>query len=642
MASNADPTAERFRVLVETLPHGVQECDRDGVITFANRAHATMHGYAVGETIGMHVSDLLASDTERRELREYLAYLVREQPPPIPYVTRDRTRDGTTFDVKVDWSYRRDAEGRVVGFVAVVTDISERVEAERRLEAARDAREQRAAETLRVFMACSPNPMLLLERDGTIVATNRALAERFSSSVDALIGRGSYELLPPDVAKRRREVVDDVFRSGAPRYLEDERGARELESWVHPVFDVRGEVDLVAVYSVDVTDRKRHQRELAAKEAELQQARRMEALGRLAGGMAHDLNNMLQVISNYAQLAESDVETGSHPGESLAEIQAAVGRAKDVIGQLLTFGGKQVTHPRVVDLDEIVASLGSMLRSAVGERVDLDVRLAPSPVCVRVDPWQIEQVIVNLVLNARDAMPGGGVLTVAVEGSHRGGRDEAVLRVVDTGVGMDEATQKRIFEPFFTTKPPGQGTGLGLSTVFGIVTQCGGDVAVESEPGVGSSFEIRLPRVRAEAVETGATVPTPRTPEATGGAATVLLVEDEGLVRRATSLTLRRSGFEVLEADGAAEALRWCREAEVPPDVLVTDVVMPGVEGPELASSVREHLPGIGVIFVSGHSETLLREGALDGLFLSKPYQTEELVACIRRILGGGRPAARE
>jgi signal transduction histidine kinase/DNA-binding response OmpR family regulator len=387
-------------------------------------------------------------------------------------------------------------------------------------------------------------------------------------------------------------------------------------------------------------ERARNAEALQRAEGQLRQAQKMEAVGRLAGGIAHDFNNLLTVIGGHAQILVDDLPAGSDERREAEAIAAAADRAAGLTAGLLAFSRKQVVHPRVLDLTEVIRSMSELLRRILGENVAVTVQTAPGLGRVRADASQIEQVIMNLAVNALDAMPDGGRLTLALANAEieasapetlpPGGY--VVLAVSDTGVGMDAATRARVFEPFFTTKPVGKGTGLGLSTVYGIVTHSGGDIWVESEPGKGTTFRIYLPRTEA-ASESAARVSAPALPR---GTETLLLVEDEDAVRRLAASVLGKLGYTVLEAPDADEALELFAAHEGPLDLLVTDVVMPGWSGPRLADRLRALRSGLRVLYVSGYSDEGLDDETASTPntgFLAKPYTGPVLARIVRELL---------
>jgi two-component system cell cycle sensor histidine kinase/response regulator CckA len=395
-----------------------------------------------------------------------------------------------------------------------------------------------------------------------------------------------------------------------------------------------------------------------AGEEQLRQAQKMEAVGRLAGGVAHDFNNALSIILTYAQLLATQLREDEPMRRDVAEIVRSAEQAARLTRQLLMFSRRQVLQVRSLDLNETLTTMHRMLERLIGEDVELSTVTARDLDRVRADPGSIEQVIMNLVINARDAMPNGGKLTlesanVELEAHHPDRREGVVpgryvrLSVSDTGIGMDQATRDRVFEPFFTTKEVGRGTGLGLATVFGIAQQSGGCVLVQSEPGRGTTFKVYLPAVSASAPLEPPPPPSPSPPSlragppASRGRETILLVEDDDQLRDVERLVLARSGYRVLAARDAAEALAICADRSQAIHLLLTDVVLPQMSGPVLAQKVTAARPEVRVLCMSGHTnDSVVRHGILtaDIAFLQKPVTPDTLAGKVREVLDGERP----
>ena len=420
------------------------------------------------------------------------------------------------------------------------------------------------------------------------------------------------------------------------------------ERWVHAIgeltYDGEGRpLELIGTIQ-DVTERKAAEVEKAHVEGMLRQSQRLEAVGQLAGGVAHDFNNILGVITGYAELAQKQLPEGHPARPRLAEILKAAGRAAALTRRLLAFGRKQVMQPKLLDLNHLLRDLGRMVERLVGEDVELELRTAPELGAVKADPTQIEQVVMNLVVNARDAMPRGGGLTIetanvdldeayaALHPPAQAGRF-VMIAVSDSGVGMDAEVQKHVFEPFFTTKPPGEGAGLGLATVYGIVKQSGGYIWVYSEPGRGTTFKIYLPRAdEAPGAEAAAPAGLP----SARGHETVLVVEDNAPLREAVRETLGELGYVVLIAGDGESAIETAASHAGPIHLLLSDVVMPKLGGPGLALRVAALRPGIRVLYMSGYSNGVIsRHGVLgpDVLLLEKPFTGERLARAVRAAL---------
>ncbi len=414
-----------------------------------------------------------------------------------------------------------------------------------------------------------------------------------------------------------------------------------VEWQVKALRDPSGVITNFLIFQRDVTERN-HLRE------QIQQAQKMEAIGRLAGGIAHDFNNLLTIIVGYSGLLATELAqngaAASKQLRSLNEIQLASEKAAALTGQLLTFSRKQVLRTRAVDLNRVVFNLGGMLRRLIGEDVDLELSLSDKECVVRADAGQLEQVLMNLAVNARDAMPWGGMLTIqtritevtahyATATRLESGR-YAVLSISDTGIGMDEETRSHIFEPFYTTKDAGRGTGLGLSMVYGFVAQHGGGIEVSSEPGMGACFNVYLP-CSESAADADTQVAAVGSRRASG---VVLVVEDEDSIRDLVREILESVGYEVLTAANAQQAIALVGTHPGPLDLLLTDVVLPGVSGIDLAAQLKALRPGMRVLFASGYSDhALLRQGNLarGAAFIQKPFATEALLSSIRDMIDG-------
>ncbi|HWZ87284.1 MAG TPA: ATP-binding protein, partial [Polyangiaceae bacterium] len=483
----------------------------------------------------------------------------------------------------------------------------------------------------------------------------------WSDGVEPLFGveRGTFggtfeaymELIPEEERERVRATIEASLKSGAQDYVVEHRvnwpdgSVHFLEGKGRVYRDGHGvPVQMVGTVA-DISDRKRAEAALRRSEEQLRQSQKMEAIGRLAGGVAHDFNNLLTAIGGYSTLALLEFAPDDPSREYLEEIQRAGERGASLTKQLLAAGRKQVLTPRLLDLNAVIDDLTSLLRRVIGEDVELEWTRGSSPAVVLADAGQIEQIIMNLAVNARDAMPRGGLLSITSSSAHIAATDPrnhsghagayVLLRISDSGEGMDADTLAHIFEPFFTTKEPGKGTGLGLSTVYGIVEQLSGFIDARSEPGRGSVFEIYLPEQRQQSISAH---PTSAAPVARGGSETVLLVEDEPQVRELVLAVLAARGYNVLSADSGAEAIRLEEGHPARIHLLITDVVMPNMSGRELAEHMLSLRPELKVLFMSGYTDdAVLRHGVVapGSAFLQKPFALEDLLQRVRALLDG-------
>jgi PAS domain S-box-containing protein len=517
----------------------------------------------------------------------------------------------------------------------LVTDLRTAVE---------DAEESRAR--FRAVLERSPNAIVAVDRSGRIVYANPQLTETFGYTIDEVIGQSVERLLPDRFAVRHTDHRAAYAENPSSRAMGiglDLAGRRKdgsefpVEIGLSPVQTRDGLLTFATI--VDITARK-------SMEAQLRQAQKMEVVGQLAGGIAHDFNNMLMAIAGYGELLQGSLAADDERRGYVDGIERAADRAATLTRQLLAFSRQQVMRPDIVDLNTVVVEVEPILRRLITEEIAVDLRLDPALPPVLADPNQLEQIIVNLAVNARDAMPGGGSLTIETRSEEIGpeygpahGADVppgwySVIAMVDTGDGMDAATRERIFEPFFTTKAPGKGTGLGLSTVYGIVKQSGGYVWVYSEPGLGSTFKIYLPQTTTTRQAAAAQSKTARRRRKRTGS--ILLVEDDSQVRELVETVLTTAGHTVLSAPGPEQALQLSAVHADKLDLLVTDVVMPGMSGPALVQRLRAAIGPFPVLFMSGYSgEAVARHGVLepDTDLLEKPFTPAALLGRIGEIL---------
>jgi PAS domain S-box-containing protein len=514
---------------------------------------------------------------------------------------------------------------------------------------------RRSEERLRTVIGSAPIVLFALDPDGTLTLSEGRGLEALGLKPGEAVGKSALDLytdFPDVVGTVRRALAGEEFEADV------ELGPLAFRTRYAPLYHPDGTLKGVIGVATDITERQAAQRALQASEAalkkseeQLRQAQKMEAIGVLAGGVAHDFNNLLTVIMTQSGLLAKSLLPGSPAAQKAEEILAASARGAMLTRQLLTFSRNEVLAPKVLDLNAVVAELETMLRGVIGEDVEFSSSLDAGGVHVRADKGQVEQVVMNLVVNARDAMPHGGRLQLSVaretiDGTRARELDTAgpgvycAIAVQDTGTGMDQETLGRIFEPFFTTKGRGKGTGLGLSTVYGILKQGGGSIMVESEPGKGSKFTAYFPHFDGAADEDR--LQPGRTTDARGSE-TILLVEDEPGVRAIAKELLEMTGYTVLEAENGADALEVARRFEGDIDLLISDVIMPRVGGRELAERLGAARPAMRVLFVSGFTDdTIARHGVLEEgvAFLQKPFTLETLSQKVREILDSSQPGS--
>ena len=538
-----------------------------------------------------------------------------------------RRKDGSTFPVEVSLQLVRHGRSYVVATARNITD-RRRAEAELRLQGA--------------ALNAAANAIVITERDGRIVWANSAFTALSGYSVEEAVGRNPRDLVKSGAHDQAfyRSLWDTilagkVWRGEMTNRRKDGSHYPE-ELTITPVPNAHGEITHFIAVKTDLTEENR-------LKAQFLQSQKMEGVGQLAGGIAHDFNNLLTVINGAAAFAATDLKEDNPLQEDLRMIQQAGEQAAALTRQLLAFSRRQIMTLEVVDLNALVANLQSMLQRLIGEDIELVVVPAQGLGSVRADRAQVEQVVLNLAINARDAMPRGGTLTietrdVELDEAHAARHatvepgPHVMLTVSDTGVGMDETTRLRIFEPFFTTKEMGRGTGLGLSTVYGIVKQSRGSIWVYSEPGKGTSFKVYFPRIEAAARKDWPA----RSPAPVRGTGTILVVEDDAAILRLAHRILGAAGYTVLTARNGGEALLLLERHVGPVDLMLTDVVMPEMGGPELAERLARSHPEMKVLFSSGYTDdTVLRHGVLASTahFIAKPYSPAGLTHRVREVL---------
>jgi two-component system cell cycle sensor histidine kinase/response regulator CckA len=623
-----------YRAIVESSADAIALLDRNGTIRFVTESVERLTGVRASELSGKNAFDLVHPGDRATVVAAFERAL--EQPGvPISVEYRERHHDGTWRRREVIGVNRLD-DPAVAGVVVNCRDTSaHKMPATALVE--RDGLCQRTFDEASIGMAHT-------RIDGRFLRVNRRLCDLLGYTADELTGLDFMAISHPDDVPADERARGQLIAGAIRRYTREKQYRRKDGTFVWTNLtvslhhDAAGRPNYFIAIIEDISERKR------AQETSRQQ-HKMEAVGRLAGGIAHDFNNLLTAILGYSELVLSQVKDDDNPiRRDVQEIRAAGESAASLTRQLLAFSRGQILQPQVLDLNVIVRRMKGLLKRLIGEHIVLEWRLERSLDRLRADPGQIEQVILNLALNARDAMPLGGILmietaNVDLDGGyasdHAGSSSgpHVMLAISDTGVGMDDAVRQHLFEPFYTTKEPGKGTGLGLATVYGIVKQSGGSIFVYSEPEQGTTVKVLLPRVE-HVADTPSSEPS--NPLQLAGRETVLLVEDQPEVRAVARAALTRQGYTVLEAGDAAEALRIMEDEKEEIDLLLTDIVMPAMNGRELARRSTERRPGIRVLFTSGYTdEAIVRHGVIEpgAAFIQKPFTPLLLLRKVREVL---------
>ncbi len=626
----------RFDELAAQSRTTAWEVDDRGMFTYVSHVSNANWGYRPDEVMGRLYFYDLHPETGREQYKAAYFHGASLLQPFRDIVHTVQRKDGRIAWATTSGIPLLNPDGTLRGYRGSCTDITESKRAQDALQESEDRYRslfEQSGELILLLDLCDGPPLIL--------DANAAALKAHGYSREEMVGQ-PVSLLEPDITPQQIEERHRLMAEGKCMFMNRRaKDGRRFEVEVLARQVQIGAHSYVLAVERDITERKRAEEEKANLQLQLAQAQKMESIGRLAGGVAHDFNNLLTVINGYSELALSKTPPADPRFQDLTEVLHAGERAASLVHQLLAFSRRQVLQSEVLDLNATVGDMEKMLRRLVGEDIEVVVRRDPSVPPVLADRHQIEQVIMNLAVNARDAISGVGTLTIEtgqkyLEGYCKWCEEQIVpgtysaLTVRDTGAGMDRHTLDHLFEPFFTTKGVGKGTGLGLSMVQGIVNQSGGYVAVESEEGKGSAFHIYLPAATVPEPEPG---PVPKA-TAAGGGETILLVEDQEAVRQLMLTILQEYGYKVVPAHDAHEALRICSAQAV--DLLLTDIVMPKMSGVELARRLRLAVPGLRTIFISGYSEgTHEREwGALDGAdFLQKPFAPQALAAKVREML---------
>lgn len=625
--------------IIDSLPGVFYMFNRNGQRLRWNRNLEKVTGYSAEELATQPIFSNIMEE-ERDPLRKTF-----EEVFTVGHASREayaELRDGSRIPYFLT-GRRVDIDGEA-HLVGIGIDISERKRAEEELRES----QRRFSDTLINLDMIA----VMTDVNGTITFCNDYLLRLTGWERDEAIGRNWFELfIPDDEMERVWSLLNDTPADGfiTPHFenkIKTRSGEQRLVRWTNTTLrDVAGEIVGVAALGDDITDFRKAQAALRKSEEQLRQAQKMEAIGQLAGGIAHDFNNLLTAIIGYSELTLLKLTPEDPLGANIEEIKKAGNRAAGLTRQLLAFSRKQLLQPKVLDLNEVVSELEKMLRRLIGEDIELKTVLRAELGRIKADPGQLEQVIMNLVVNARDAMPYGGELIIETKNSYLEENPAehfaikpgpyVLITVSDSGQGMDQETQLHIFEPFFTTKDLGKGTGLGLSTVYGIIKQSDGYIWVDSEPGQGTTFKIYLPRVdeAAEAYKQDGQ----KDEAGSRGNETILLVEDDYIVRNLVRDVLKSYGYTVLEAACGSEALEICGNNKI--DLLLTDVIMPEMSGGELSRRLLEMCPDVKILFMSGYTDdSIIRHNILssDITFIQKPFTPPDLARRLREVLDSG------
>lgn len=633
---------EKYRKYVENAPEGIFIADGTGKYVEVNNAACRMTGYSRDELLSMSIPDLVSQHLPLQSMNSFEE--VKQ---------RGKTKTETVLQKKSGEDIYVALEAVALGndrYMAFCSDITEKIAAREALKNERDRAQ--------MYLDIAGVMFIALNEKGTVVLANRKATKVLEGRETDIIGKNWFEhfLLDDD-----KEQVFDVFLKlmnnevEPVEYFENHvltiKGRKRLISWHNAIrLDEQGKVIGILSSGEDITAQRKAEKEKEALSEQLTQSQKMEAIGRLAGGIAHDFNNTLTAIIGFAEILNESLNTSDPLRHDVDEILRAAQSASLLTQQLLGFSRKQIIAPRILNLNDVVSHSKKMLKRMIGEDVELDFMPQEDLPMVKFDEGQIEQILINLAVNARDAMPEGGKLSVVTRTveiteadldenpiPHSG--QYVVLEVSDTGLGMDEKLQKCIFEPFFTTKTKGKGTGLGLSTVYGIVNQNNGFVAVNSKEGMGTTFHIYIPVADSPEVVSE----TKLTPSVVTGNETILVVEDQEIVLKLVTRILKKYGYSIISASNGGEALALCHEYQGDIDLMLTDVVMPGLSGKTIFDRIHQVRPTLKVLYMSGYTEDVIaHHGVLEeGVsFLHKPFRADELARKVRSILDSAQSSA--
>ncbi|MGD0212381.1 MAG: PAS domain S-box protein [Terriglobales bacterium] len=637
--------------LLETLPDAIVAVDREGTIVQINSQTQELFGYLRDELIGQKVEMLVPESyrAQHHQHRESFAAAPKTRRMGAELDLYGRRRNGSQFPVEISLSPVSTADGMVV--LSAIRDISDRKRIAAELRRAQEELHQKTAEQLGEYRTrlasivdSSEDAIIGKDLNGIITSWNKGAERIYGYTPEEIVGKSISVLAPSDRPDEIPGILQKIARGESIEHYESARLTKDgrqlsVSISVSPLRDAKGDIVGASAIARDITAQKR-------VEDQLHQSQKMEAIGRLAGGVAHDFNNILGIVNACAEFLRERVDATGEPAHYCDNIKKAVERGAALTRQLLTFSRSSAVQPRILDLNERLKDVSKLLRPMMGDDVEILIVSKSPAAVVEADPGQLDQIVVNLAVNARDAMPKGGKFILETRSEQF---DEAfaeqrqnmapgkyvLLAVSDTGSGMDDATVSRIFEPFFTTKEMGKGTGLGLSTVYGIVKQSAGHILVYSEPGHGTTFKIYLPSADHKiGIESK---PEVETIAPTRQGTTVLLVEDDEIMRGLTRTVLEEQGYTVVEADDGKSMLDWVEAHPGPIDLLLTDVVMRRMSGPELVERLTATHPNLKVVFMSGYTGELMAEREIlkRGItLLEKPFTRTALLNTIHNTLG--------
>jgi len=629
--------------ILEAIPDAVAAVNQQGVIIQVNAQAEAMFGYTRDELIGQRV-ETLVPERHRGQHNTHREHF--HQQPKIRRMGSGldlygRRRDGAEFPVEISLSPVATGNGSVV--LSVIRDISDRKRIEEQLRQANEELDRRKSREVResqnrlaLIVDSSQDAIIGKNLDGIVTHWNKGAEEIYGYTAQEMIGQPISRLAPPEKSDEISEILQKIRKGQRVEYFESVRVTKDKRKLnvsisVSPIHDEEGHVVGASTIARNITAQKR-------VEDQLRQSQKMEAVGRLAGGVAHDFNNLLGIVSACSELLRSRVEPDAV--EYIDNIHEASKRGAALTRQLLSFSRRQPVQTQVLDLNDRLKDVSKLLKPLMGDDVEISLLPRVGAAIVEADPGQMDQVVVNLAVNARDAMPRGGRLIIETalfdfdesfvreHPPMKAGR-YVMLAISDNGIGMDETTRSRIFEPFFTTKEVGKGTGLGLATVYGIIKQSGGHVWVYSEVGQGTTFKVYLPSAEHKVQSTAESQEEALPPRREG--TSILLAEDDALMRRLTRKMLEEHGYKVLEAEDGNAALKIIESSDTPINLTLTDVVMKGMTGPELVLRLIDSYPQMKVVYMSGYTGELVAHQGLDGgiRLLEKPFTRASLLKTV-------------